>query len=79
MVLQGVKVILFTKYLWADQAMDWFRHGYTGKEADGRPLRADAVKDPCVPAYYILEYIQMVAFYSVCTITDWRPGLLPSD
>ena len=23
----GVKVILFTKYLWADQSMDWFRHG----------------------------------------------------
>ena len=43
---QGVKVILFTKYLWADQAMDWFRKGYTGKKADSRPLKADAIKDP---------------------------------
>ena len=59
---QGVKVILFTKYLWADQAMDWFRYGYTGNEADGRPLRADAIKDPYQDYYqgpgyrFVLRY-----------------------
>ena len=38
----GVKIILFTKFLWGDQATEWYRKGVNG----GPALIDDAVKDP---------------------------------
>ena len=74
--MQGVKVILFTKYLWADQAMDWFRHGYTGNEADGRPLRADAIKDPYQDYYQGPGYRFVLGTSTAATIYTPVPNPL---
>lgn len=51
----GVKVVLFTKFLWADQATEWYRNG---------TLRDLAIKDPYGDPY-------TGPAYKYSTVTQW--------